>query len=102
MSQFPLQLTIIGAIIALGEIHKIADQIAVEASMKELLVGLLVIVMVLVLSGLGLILFPLFLLMGIFLRLILGIVLVIFAIWAIGKVTLFLMELIANKEPKGK
>ena len=56
--------------------------------MKEFLVGLLVILMMGVFSVLGILLFPLFLVMGFFLRFLLGLALFILVIWVIGKVTL--------------
>lgn len=65
--------------------------------MKEFLVGLLVILMVAVLSGLGFLLIPLLLVMGFFLRWILGFFLILFAIWLIGKVTLLLIGFITKK-----
>lgn len=68
--------------------------------MKELLVGLLVIMMALILSGLGILLLPLFLVLGIFLRLIFGLLLVILAVWLIGKLTLFLVSCLRTGETK--
>ena len=68
--------------------------------MKEFLIGLLVIAMVLILSGLGILMLPLFLLLGIFLRMILGLILLIVVVWLIGKVTLLVIELFKAKEPK--
>lgn len=65
--------------------------------MKEFLVGLLVILMVVVLSGLGFLLIPLLLVMGFFLRWILGFFLILFAIWMIGKATLLLIGFIGKK-----
>lgn len=69
--------------------------------MKEFLVGLLVILMMAVLSGLGFLLIPLLLVMGFFLRWILGFFLVLFAVWSIGKVTLLLMGVITKKQTTG-
>ncbi len=66
--------------------------------MKELLVGLMVIVMVMVLSGIGVLLLPLLLVLGIFFRLALGLVILLLAIWLIGKVTLFLIDTLKRKE----
>ena len=65
--------------------------------MKEFLVGLLVILMMAVLSGLGFLLIPLLLVMGFFLRWILGFFLLLFAIWLIGKATLLLIGAIGRK-----
>ena len=66
--------------------------------MKEFLVGILVIVMALVLSGIGVLLFPLLLLLGVFLRLAIGLIVLLLAIWLIGKATLFLIDVLKQKE----
>ena len=66
--------------------------------MKEFLAGLLVIVMALVLSGIGVLLFPLLLVLGIFLRLAVGLIVLLLAVWLIGKVTLFLIDVLRKKE----
>ena len=66
--------------------------------MKELLVGLLVVVMALVLSGIGILLLPLLLVLGVFLRLALGLIILLLAIWLIGRVTLFLMDALLKKK----
>jgi hypothetical protein len=68
--------------------------------MRELLVGLLVVVMALVLSGIGILLLPLLLVLGIFLRLALGLIVLLLAIWLIGKVTLFLIDTLRKKDGK--
>jgi hypothetical protein len=68
--------------------------------MREFLVGLLVIAMVLVLSGLGILLLPLLLVLGIFLRLAIGLIILLLAVWLIGKVTLFLIDVLKKKESK--
>ena len=68
--------------------------------MKEFLVGILVIVMALVLSGIGVLLFPLLLLLGVFLRLAIGLIVLLLAIWLIGKATLFLIDVLKKKEIK--
>jgi uncharacterized membrane protein YphA (DoxX/SURF4 family) len=66
--------------------------------MKEFLVGLLVIVMALVLSGIGVLLLPLLLVLGVFLRLAVGLIVLLLAVWLIGKATLFLIEALKKKE----
>jgi len=71
-----------------------------EIPMKELLVGLLVVVMALVLSGIGVLLLPLLLVLGVFLRMAVGLLVLFLAIWLIGKVTLFLIESLRKKESK--
>jgi hypothetical protein len=68
--------------------------------MREFLVGLLVIVMALVLSGVGILLLPLLLVLGLFLRLTIGLIVLLLAIWLIGKVTLFLIDVLKKKENK--
>lgn len=70
--------------------------------MKELLVGLLVIVMALILSGIGVLLLPLLLVLGVFLRLAIGLIVLLLAIWLVGRVTLVLIDILKKKEgPQG-
>ena len=71
-----------------------------EVFMRAFLVGLLVIVMALVLYGIGILLLPLLFVMGLFLRLVLGLIVLLLAIWLIGKVTLFLIDVPKKKENK--
>lgn len=66
--------------------------------MKELLVGLLVIVMALILSGIGVLLLPLLLILGVFLRLAIGLIILLIAIWLVGKVTLLLIDVLRKRE----
>ncbi|MFA5167940.1 MAG: hypothetical protein WC530_05355 [Candidatus Omnitrophota bacterium] len=68
--------------------------------MKEFLVGVLVVVMALVLSGIGILLLPLLLVLGVFLRLAIGLVVLLLAVWLIGKVTLFLIDTLRKKDNK--
>ncbi|MFH0985862.1 MAG: hypothetical protein V1882_10075 [Candidatus Omnitrophota bacterium] len=68
--------------------------------MKEFMVGLLVIVMALILSGIGIILFPILLMLGLFLRFAVGLLILLLAIWMIGKATLFLIDAFKKKETK--
>jgi hypothetical protein len=68
--------------------------------LKEFLVGLLVIVMVLVLSGVGILLLPLLLVLGIFFRLAIGLIVLLLAVWLIGKVTLFLIDALTKESKK--
>jgi hypothetical protein len=65
--------------------------------MKEFFVGLLVILMMAVLSGLGFLLLPLFLVLGFILKLIIGFFLFLFVIWLVGKATLLLMDAVSGK-----
>ena len=66
--------------------------------MKEFFVGLLVIVMMGILSVAGILLFPLLLVMGFFLRWILGFLLILVAIWVVGKITLVLIDHLKKRE----
>ena len=66
--------------------------------MREFLVGILVIVMALVLSGIGVLLLPLLLVLGVFLRLAVGLIVLLLAVWLIGKVTLFLIETLKKRD----
>lgn len=60
--------------------------------MKAFLVGLLFLLVVSVLAGLGFLLLPFLLVLGLVLRVILSIALVIFAIWLLGKFIIFLWK----------
>ncbi len=60
--------------------------------MLELLVGLVVFVLMGVAALLGVLLFPLLLLLGLFLRLLVAVFLVLFMIWVVGKATLLAIE----------
>lgn len=65
-------------------------------NVKEFLVGLLVILLTAILLIVGTLLLPLLLLLGVFLRFVLGLFLILFAVWLIGKVTLLLYERISR------
>ena len=65
--------------------------------MFAFLVGLCVIVLLGVLAVLSAILFPLFLLVGMFARLIIGLLLSIFVVWMIGKLTLLFIDYLRNR-----
>ncbi|MCF7873323.1 MAG: hypothetical protein K9L84_04300 [Candidatus Omnitrophica bacterium] len=69
--------------------------------MKEFLVGLIFILGVLVLSGLGLLLYPFLLILGFTLRIFIVVALVIFFIWLLGKFIIFVWESL-KKESKPK
>ena len=60
--------------------------------MKAFLVGLVFLVAVLLLSGIGILLLPLLVVLGFFLRLIIGAVLIILAVWLLGKFIIFVWE----------
>ncbi len=66
--------------------------------MKAFFVGLLVIAIFGIFSVAGLLLFPLFLLLGFFLRWILACVVLVFTVWLIGKLTL--LAIAAVQRPK--
>ncbi len=60
--------------------------------MKEFFVGLIFLAAVLVLAGVGILLFPLLIVLAFFARLIIMIVLGVFAIWFLGKFIIFVWE----------
>jgi len=60
--------------------------------MKAFLVGLIFLIAVGVLAGLGILLFPLLIALAWFLRFILISILLIFAIWLLGKMTIYFWE----------
>ncbi|MBI4395095.1 MAG: hypothetical protein HY583_02745 [Candidatus Omnitrophica bacterium] len=66
--------------------------------MKAFFVGVLVLLLVSLLSLAGILLFPLLLLLGFFLRLILALALILFSIWLVGKITLLLIEFLSKKK----
>ncbi len=65
--------------------------------MKEFLVGLLFLVAVLILTGLGILLFPLLLILTFFLRIAVGFLLMLLAIWLLGKFIVFVWESLRKK-----
>ena len=60
--------------------------------MKEFLVGLLFLVAVLILAGVGFLMFPFLLILGIFLRLVLVVAFVILSIWLLGKLIVYIWQ----------
>lgn len=60
--------------------------------MKEFLVGLIFILSALLLSGLGLLLYPFLLILGFTFRIFMIIVLAIFFVWLLGKFIIFVWE----------
>lgn len=66
--------------------------------MKEFFVGLLVIVSVLVLAGLGVLLFPLLVVFGFAVKLLILILIGLLAVWAVGKLTLLIIDALKGKE----
>lgn len=69
-------------------------------NLKTFLVGLVVILLMGVLSVVGILLLPLLLLLGFFLRWILGLVLLLAGVWLIGKLTLFLIDVLSKHNQK--
>lgn len=57
--------------------------------MKAFFVGLMFLFAVVLLAGVGLLLFPLLVMLGLLLRLVVAIALVILAIWLLGKFIIF-------------
>jgi len=57
--------------------------------MREFLVGLAFLLAVFALTGVGFLLFPLLIVLGFFLRIILSFLFVIFAVWLLGKFIIF-------------
>lgn len=66
--------------------------------MREFLVGLLVLILIVILSGLGVLLIPVLLLLGFFLRWVIGLALILLSIWLVGKLTLMLISFLKNKK----
>ncbi len=60
--------------------------------MKAFLVGIIFLVMVAIFTGIGLLLFPLLIVMAWFLRVIFIAILVLLAIWLLGKLIVFVWE----------
>ncbi|MBI3306327.1 MAG: hypothetical protein HYZ84_00770 [Candidatus Omnitrophica bacterium] len=67
--------------------------------MVAFLVGLMVIILMGAISFAGLLLFPLLLVLGFFLRFVVLIFLGLFMIWFIGKVTIFTIESLRKPKP---
>lgn len=60
--------------------------------MKAFFVGLISLISVAILSGIGILLFPLFIVLGWALRIIISLAFAIFAVWLLGKFILFIWE----------
>jgi hypothetical protein len=60
--------------------------------MKEFFVGLIFVFAVAMLCGIGILLFPFLVLLGLFLRAVLIFLLAIFAIWLLGKFIIFVWK----------
>jgi len=68
--------------------------------MKEFFVGLIFLILVFVLAGVAILMTPLLLVLGIFLRILIYVVFVIFAIWLLGKLIILIWESIRSKPEK--
>lgn len=60
--------------------------------MKAFFVGLISLIAVVILAGVGILFYPVFIVLGWALRIIIALVFVIFAIWLLGKLILFMWE----------
>ncbi len=60
--------------------------------MKEFLVGLLFLIAVLIFTGLGILLFPLLLVLTFFFRIAIGFLLILLSIWLLGKFIVWVWE----------
>jgi uncharacterized membrane protein (DUF106 family) len=67
--------------------------------MKEFLIGLIFIIGVLVLAGLGFLLYPFLLILGFVFRIFVVTALTIFFVWLLGKFIIFVWESL-KKQPK--
>ena len=65
--------------------------------MKAFLVGLVFLILVIVMAGLGIFLWPLLFILGIALRIVLFIAFTIFAIWLLGKLIIMVWESLKSK-----
>ena len=64
--------------------------------MKEFFMGLVVLLMILLLSTVGFMLLPFIIVLGFFIKWLLTIIFLVFAIWFLGKVTLWAIERVRN------
>jgi len=64
--------------------------------MRAFLIGLLFLFAVGLLSGIGILLFPLMIVLGFLLRFMLSVAFVIFSIWLLGKFIIFVWEAISG------
>jgi len=60
--------------------------------MKAFFVGLIFLIAVSVLAGIGILFFPLIIVWGFFLRIILTLLFIVFSIWLLGKFIIFVWE----------
>jgi len=66
--------------------------------MKAFAIGLIFLIAVSILGGIGVLLFPLIIVLDFFLKIILALIFVIFSIWLLGKFIIFVWESIFNSK----
>ena len=64
--------------------------------MKAFAIGLIFLIVVSILSGIGILLFPIIIVLGFFLKIILALLFVIFSIWLLGRFIIFVWERISK------
>lgn len=64
--------------------------------MKAFAIGLIFLIAVSILSGIGILLYPLIIVFGFFLKIILSLLFVILSIWLLGKFIIFVWESISK------
>lgn len=74
-----------------------SDRGQIEVNMKAFFIGLIFLISAVLLAGLGVLLFPLLLVLGIFLRIAVYFILVIFAVWLLGKLIIMAWEAIRGR-----
>ncbi|MFY9401979.1 MAG: hypothetical protein WAQ07_01010 [Candidatus Omnitrophota bacterium] len=66
--------------------------------MKAFIVGLLFLIAVMILSGIGLLLYPFIIAMALLFRILLPLLFIIFSIWLLGKLIIFVWEKLFAKK----
>lgn len=64
--------------------------------MKAFFIGLIFLIAVIILTGIGILFFPLIIVLGFFLKIILTLLFIIFSIWLLGKFIIFAWEKISK------
>ena len=68
--------------------------------MKAFAIGLIFLIAAGILAGIGILLFPLIIVFGFFLRMVIALIFTIFCIWLLGKLVIFGWENISKKKPR--
>ena len=68
--------------------------------MKAFFVGLMFLILTFLLAGVGILLFPFMIVLGVALRIVIMLILVIFAIWLLGKLIILVWESLRPKRDK--